>query len=296
MKPSPTLTAAARPSGLHWQRVVLLLALLLFALFFLTPLYVMVSTSLKSMEEVRNGTLLSLPLSPSLDAWSKAWTTACTGTDCGGLKPFFMNSVFMVVPAVLISTALGALNGYVLTKWRFRGSELLFALLLFGVFMPMQVVLLPMSQVLGQLGIASSVWGLILVHVLAGMPSTTLFFRNYYAGLPDELIKAAKLDGASFWQIFLRIVVPLSTPILVVTLIWQFTSIWNDFLYGVVFSGADSKPITVGLNNLANTSSSVKEYNVDMAAALIAALPTLFVYIVAGKYFVRGLTAGAVKG
>ncbi|WP_435532070.1 carbohydrate ABC transporter permease [Roseateles amylovorans] len=256
----------------------------------------MVSTSLKSMEEVRNGTLLSLPLSPSLDAWSKAWTTACTGTDCGGLKPFFMNSVFMVVPAVLISTALGALNGYVLTKWRFRGSELLFALLLFGVFMPMQVVLLPMSQVLGQLGIASSVWGLILVHVLAGMPSTTLFFRNYYAGLPDELIKAAKLDGASFWQIFLRIVVPLSTPILVVTLIWQFTSIWNDFLYGVVFSGADSKPITVGLNNLANTSSSVKEYNVDMAAALIAALPTLFVYIVAGKYFVRGLTAGAVKG
>ncbi len=291
-----SLSSPARGRGLTAQRLLLWAVLLVFAAFFLAPLYVMLSTSLKSMDEVRNGTLLSLPLSPSLDAWSKAWTSACTGTDCGGLKPFFMNSVLMVVPAVLISTALGAINGYVLTKWRFRGSELLFGLLLFGVFMPMQVVLLPMSQVLGALGIASSVWGLILVHILAGMPSTTLFFRNYYAGLPDELIKAATLDGASFWQIFWRIVVPLSTPILVVTLIWQFTSIWNDFLYGVVFSGADSKPITVGLNNLANTSSSVKEYNVDMAAALIAALPTLVVYVVAGKYFVRGLTAGAVKG
>lgn len=278
------------------QRWALFAALGLFALFFLAPLYVMVSTSLKSMDEIRNGTLLSLPLAPSLDAWSKAWSSACTGTDCGGLRPFFMNSVLMVVPAVAISTLLGALNGYVLSKWRFRGSELMFALLLFGVFMPMQVVLLPMSQVLGALGLASSVWGLILIHVLAGMPTTTLFFRNYYAGLPDELIKAATLDGASFWQIFVRIVLPLSTPILVVTLIWQFTAIWNDFLYGVVFSGADAKPITVGLNNLANTSSSVKEYNVDMAAALIAALPTLFVYVVAGKYFVRGLTAGAVKG
>jgi glucose/mannose transport system permease protein len=207
-----------------------------------------------------------------------------------------MNSIAMVVPAVLISTVLGALNGYVLSKWRFRGSELVFGLMLFGVFMPMQVVLLPMSQVLGWLGLSTSVWGLVLVHVLAGMPSTTLFFRNYYVGLPDELVKAAMIDGAGFWRIFWRIVLPLSTPILVVTLIWQFTQIWNDFLYGVVFTGAEAKPVTVGLNNLANTTANVKEYNVDMAAAMIAALPTLAVYIIAGKYFVRGLTAGAVKG
>ncbi|BAL94931.1 carbohydrate ABC transporter permease [Rubrivivax gelatinosus] len=278
------------------QRALLWALLLLFAAWFLTPLYVMLTTSLKDMDQVRAGSLLSLPTSPSLEAWARAWSSACTGTDCGGLKPFFMNSVLMVVPAVLVSTAIGSVNGYVLSKWRFRGSETMFALMLFGVFMPMQVVLLPMSQVLGWLGIASSIWGLILVHVVAGIPSTTLFFRNYYVGLPDELIKAAMLDGAGFWKIFTRIVLPLSTPILVVTLIWQFTNIWNDFLYGVVFSGADSKPVTVGLNNLANTSSSVKEYNVDMAAALIAALPTLFVYVVAGKYFVRGLTAGAVKG
>ena len=278
------------------QRAMVWAALLAFAAFFLMPLYVMVATSLKSMDEIRSGNLLSLPSAPSLVAWAKAWSTACTGVDCGGLRPFFMNSVLMVVPAVLVSTAAGALNGYVLSKWRFRGSELLFALMLFGVFMPIQVVLLPMSQVLGWLGLASSVGGLILVHVVGGLPSTTLFFRNYYVGVPDELVKAAMLDGAGFWRIFWRIVMPLSAPIVVVTLIWQFTNIWNDFLYGVVFSGADSKPITVGLNNLANTSSSVKEYNVDMAAALIAGLPTLAVYVVAGKYFLRGLTAGALKG
>ncbi|MEY5100246.1 MAG: hypothetical protein RJA36_2965 [Pseudomonadota bacterium] len=281
---------------LNLHRLLLWGALLIFAAWFLTPMYVMLTTSLKDAEQLRAGNLLSLPTAPTLDAWSKAWSSACTGVQCEGLKPFFWNSVAMVVPAVLTSTLLGSLNGYVLSKWKFRGSETLFAFMLFGVFMPMQVVLLPMSQVLGWLGIASSLWGLIFVHVLAGIPSTTLFFRNYYVGLPDELIKAAMLDGATFWQIFRRIVLPLSTPILVVTLIWQFTNIWNDFLYGVVFSGADSKPITVGLNNLANTSSSVKEYNVDMAAALIAALPTLIVYIVAGKFFVRGLTAGAVKG
>ena len=281
---------------LNLHRLLLWAVLLLFAAWFLAPLYVMLVTSLKDAEQVRNGHLLSLPPAPTLASWGKAWDSACTGIECRGLQPYFWNSVLMVVPAVVVSTLLGSLNGYVLSKWKFRGSETMFAFMLFGVFMPMQVVLLPMSQVLGWLGIASSVWGLMAVHIVAGIPSTTLFFRNYYVGLPDELIKAAQLDGASFWQIFWRIVIPLSTPILVVTLIWQFTNIWNDFLYGVVFSGADSKPITVGLNNLANTSSSVKEYNVDMAAALIAALPTLFVYVVAGKYFVRGLTAGAVKG
>jgi glucose/mannose transport system permease protein len=281
---------------MSWHRIALWSVLLLFAAFFLLPLYVMLATSLKDMDQVRGGHLLSLPTDPTFAAWAKAWGSACTGIDCGGLRPFFLNSVAMVVPAVAVSTAIGAVNGYVLSKWRFRGSETLFALLLFGVFMPMQVVLLPMSQVLGWLGIASSIWGLILVHVVAGLPSTTLFFRNYYIGVPDELVKAATIDGAGFWQIFWRIVLPLSTPILTVTTIWQFTNIWNDFLYGVVFSGADSKPVTVGLNNLANTSSSVKEYNVDMAAAMIAGLPTLLVYVIAGKYFVRGLTAGAVKG
>ena len=278
------------------SRGLLYLVLLLAALFFVAPLYVMLATSLKDAEQIRQGNLLSLPASLSLDAWSMAWSSACTGVDCRGLQPYFWNSVRMAVPAVLLSTAWGAVNGYVLSHWKFRGSELLFGLLLFGVFMPFQVVLLPMSQVLGALGLSSSIAGLIIVHCLAGVAGTTLFFRNYYAAIPKELISAARLDGAGFWRIFWRIVLPLSTPILMVTLIWQFTNIWNDFLFGVSFSGADSKPVTVGLNNMANTSSSVKSYNVDMAAAVIAALPTMLVYVLAGQYFVKGLTAGAVKG
>ena len=264
--------------------------------FFLLPLCAMLVTSFKGAEEIRSSALLALPRGLDGSAWSTAWQSACTGVDCNGLRPFFWNSVAMAVPAVLISTVWGALNGYVLSLWKFRGSDALFGLLLFGVFMPFQVVLLPMSQVLGWLGLSSSIGGLVLVHCLAGLAGTTLFFRNYYAAIPQELVNAARMDGAGFWQIFWRIVLPLSTPIVMVALIWQFTNIWNDFLFGVVFSGTESKPITVGLNNLANTSSSVKAYNVDMAAAIIAGLPTMVVYVLAGKFFVRGLTAGAVKG
>ncbi len=270
--------------------------LLVAAFFFLAPLYVMLATSFKDAEQIRSGNLLSLPTSLNFESWTLAWSTACTGVDCRGLKPYFWNSVLMAVPAVLISTAWGAINGYVLSMWKFKGSDLLFGFILFGVFMPFQVVLLPMSQVLGFLGLSSSVAGLVLVHCLAGMAGTTLFFRNYYTAIPRELVNAARMDGAGFWRIFYRIVIPMSTPILMVTLIWQFTNIWNDFLFGVAFSGADSKPITVGLNNMANTTSSVKNYNVDMAAAIIAGLPTMLVYVLAGQYFVKGLTAGAVKG
>ena len=270
--------------------------LALATVFFLLPLYAMLVTSFKDAEQIRSSSLLALPAGLDWTAWGVAWQSACTGVDCNGLRPFFWNSVAMAVPAVLISTLWGALNGYVLSLWKFRGSDVLFGLLLFGVFMPFQVVLLPMSQVLGMLGLSSSITGLVLVHCLAGLAGTTLFFRNYYAAIPKELVNAARMDGASFFQIFWRIVLPLSTPIIMVTLIWQFTNIWNDFLFGVVFSGTDSKPVTVGLNNLANTSSSVKAYNVDMAAAIIAGLPTMVIYVLAGKFFVRGLTAGAVKG
>jgi glucose/mannose transport system permease protein len=278
------------------SRMAVYAVLLIAALFFLAPLYVMLATSFKDAEQIRSGNLLSLPTSLNVESWTLAWSTACTGVDCRGLQPYFWNSVLMAVPAVLISTAWGAINGYVLSMWKFKGSDLLFGFILFGVFMPFQVVLLPMSQVLGFLGLSSSIAGLVLVHCLAGMAGTTLFFRNYYTAIPRELVNAARMDGAGFWRIFYRIVIPMSTPILMVTLIWQFTNIWNDFLFGVAFSGADSKPITVGLNNMANTTSSVKSYNVDMAAAIIAGLPTMLVYVLAGQYFVKGLTAGAVKG
>jgi glucose/mannose transport system permease protein len=265
-------------------------------LYYLMPLFVMVTTSLKSLAEIRSGHLLALPKEVIFDAWVKAWGSACTGVRCGGMKGYFWNSVRFVVPAVVISTAIGAFNGYVLTMWRFKGSDLLFSLLMIGCFIPFQVVLLPMAQTLGWLGIANSTTGLVFVHVVYGLAFTTLFFRNFYVSVPEELVKAAKIDGAGFFRIFWRIILPLSIPIIVVSIIWQFTQIWNDFLFGVVFSSGERQPITVALNNLVNTSTGVKEYNVDMAAAIIAALPTLFVYVVAGKYFVRGLTAGAVKG
>ena len=278
------------------SRIVIYGLLGLISIIYIVPFLVVFLNSFRTNAEIGALGLISLPQSFRLDAWPQAWSDFCIGGQCDGVARYFWNSVAMAVPAVLISTVWGALNGYVLSLWKFRGSDTLFGLLLFGVFMPFQVVLLPMSQVLGWLGLSSSITGLVLVHCLAGLAGTTLFFRNYYAAIPKELVNAARMDGASFWQIFWRIVLPLSTPIVMVTLIWQFTNIWNDFLFGVVFSGTESKPITVGLNNLANTSSSVKAYNVDMAAAIIAGLPTMVIYVLAGKFFVRGLTAGAVKG
>jgi len=278
------------------SRVLIYILLAFAVMFYLLPLAVMLITSLKDLDEIRTGTLLSLPKALNFDAWGKAWGTACTGVSCEGLKGYFWNSVLIVVPAVIISTVLGALNGYVLTKWKFWGSNLFFGMLLIGTMIPFQVVLLPMARTLGFLGLAGTTWGLIMVHIIYGLAFTTLFFRNYYVSIPNELVNAARIDGAGFWLIFRRIILPVSIPIIVVSVIWQFTQIWNDFLFGVVYSSGGEQPITVALNNLVNTSTGVKEYNVDMAAAIIAALPTLLVYVVAGKYFVRGLTAGAVKG
>ena len=282
-------------SGRLW-RVLLYTTLIVFAVFYLLPLFVMLVTSFKSLDEIRQGNMLALPLQWTLEPWFKAWGTACVGLTCEGLNGYFWNSIKMVVPAVTISTILGALNGYVLTKWRFRGHQWVFALMLFGCFIPFQIVLIPMSQVLGKLGIAGDTSGLVLVHVTYGIGFSTLFFRNYYEAFPNELVKAAMIDGAGFFRIFWRIMLPSSGPIIVVTVIWQFTNIWNDFLFGASFAAGEGAPMTVALNNLVSSSTGVKEYNVHMAAAIIAAFPTLLVYVVAGRYFVRGLMAGSVKG
>ncbi|MDJ0912286.1 MAG: carbohydrate ABC transporter permease [Desulfobacterales bacterium] len=295
------MSSASSPSsnqsaGAIIGRMVVYGILIIAAVYFLIPLFVMMITSIKTMADIRTGNLISLPREVTLDAWKTAWNSACIGVACNGIKGYFWNSVRMVIPAVAISTILGAINGYVFSKWRFKGSEVFFSLLLVGCFIPFQVILLPMARTLGQFGISQSLVGLIFVHVVYGLAFTTLFFRNFYVSIPDELVKAARIDGAGFFRIFWRILLPLSKPIFVVCIIWQTTQIWNDFLFGVVFSTGDTQPITVALNNLVNTSTGVKEYNVDMAAAIIAAIPTLLVYIVAGKYFLRGLTAGAVKG
>jgi glucose/mannose transport system permease protein len=278
------------------SRVVIYAALILFALYFLFPLYVMLSTSFKDLDQLRTGNLLTPPTHFTFAPWVKAWSQSCTGVRCDGMEPFFMNSVRMVIPAVLISSIVGAFNGYVLTHWRFRGADAVFTMLLVGCFIPFQAILLPMARLQGYFGLANTTTGLVLVHVVYGIAFTTMFFRNFYVSIPAELVKAARIDGAGFFTIFTKILLPVSLPIFMVCLIWQFTQIWNDFLFGIVFSGVDSMPITVALNNLVNTSTGVKEYNVDMAGAIIAALPTLLVYMIAGRYFVRGLTAGAVKG
>ncbi|WP_211596267.1 carbohydrate ABC transporter permease [Paracoccus aestuariivivens] len=288
------IATAAGPSRMN--RVVIYGLLAIFAAIYLTPLFVMLTTSFKSLDEIRGGDILALPAHPTTKPWVKAWGSACIGVTCDGIKGYFWNSLRMVVPAVLISTALGALNGYVLTKWRFRGHKIVFGMMLFACFIPFQSVLIPMARVLGQLGLSNSTAGLVLVHVVYGLGFTTLFFRNYYEAFPDELVQSAQMDGAGFFTIFWRILLPSSAPIIVVCVIYQFTNIWNDFLFGVSFASGESAPMTVALNNLVASSTGVKEYNVDMAAAVIAALPTLIVYVLAGRYFMRGLMAGAVKG
>ena len=278
------------------SRIFIYLILIIFAIYYLLPLYVMLVNSLKPLEEIRGGGMLNLPIVWSLDSWRSAWSSAQIGVDPSGLRPYFWNSISMVVPAVLLSTILGSLNGYVLTKWQFRGHGIVFGLLLLSCFIPFQIVLIPMAKLLGVFGLAGTTAGLVLVHLVYGVGFTTLFFRNYYSAFPTEIVKAAQIDGAGFFRIFWRILLPSSGPIIVVTVIWQFTNIWNDFLFGASFADFDSIPMSVALNNLVNSSTGVKEYNVHFAGAILAALPTLVVYIVSGRYFVRGLMAGAVKG
>ncbi len=276
-------------------RLGIYVALTAFALYYLIPFAVVVLNSFRNLDDIARNGLLSFPISFSLAHWSVVWNSYCVSGGCHGIAPFFYNSLEIALPATLISTMLGAVNGYVLSKWRFRGSELLFLLITLGVFMPGQIVLLPWAITLGRLGLTNTIGGLVLIHCVQGLSFATLFCRNYYVNVPDELIKAARIDGAGFWRIFRRIVLPLSPPILIVTVIWQFTGIWNDFLFGVTFSSGEHQPITAALIGLAASGTAVHEYNVESAAVLIGALPPLLIYLLGGRYFVRGLTQGAVK-
>ena len=277
-------------------RAALYAVLILFAVYYLLPLFVMLVNSVKTLDEIRGGNMMSFPEMFTIEPWLTAWSEAQIGVEPTGLRPYFINSIVMAVPAVVLSTVVGALNGYVLTKWHFRGATIIFGLLLFSCFIPFQIVLIPMARILGLLDVAGTTTGLILVHFVYGIGFTTLYFRNYYAAFPTELVRAAQIDGAGFFQIFWRIMLPSSGPIIAVSFIWQFTNIWNDFLFGASFASGGGAPMTVALNNLVNSSTGVREYNVHFAGAIMAAAPTLLVYIVAGRYFVRGLMAGSVKG
>lgn len=270
--------------------------LLTAAVFFLAPLYIMVVTSLKTMDEIRLGNLFALPLNFSWDAWRAAWSEACTGVSCEGVRGGFWNSVLIVVPSTVFPILIGAVNGYALSFWRPKGANYLFGTLMLGAFIPVQVMIYPMVKILAAVGLYSSLAGIVAVHIVFSMPVMTLLFRNYYASIPLELFKAARVDGGGFWRIFLQLMLPMSTPIVVVAAILQITGVWNDYILGLVFAGRDNLPMTVQLNNVINTTTGERLYNVNMAATILTSLVPLGVYFISGRWFVRGIAAGAVKG
>ena len=287
--PKPTKVISPRNIMLYGTLIVV-------ALYYLLPLYVMVVTSLKGMPEIRVGNIFAPPLEITFQPWIKAWAEACTGLNCDGLSRGFWNSVQITVPSVIVSIAIASVNGYALANWRFKGAQIFFTILIFGSFIPYQVMLYPIVILLREIGLYGSLTGLVIVHSIFGMPILTLLFRNYFTSLPEELFKAARVDGASFWGIYFRIMLPMSLPILVVAVILQVTGIWNDFLFGTVYTKPDIWPMTVQLNNIVNSTQGVKEYNVNMAATILTGLVPLVIYFVSGKLFVRGIAAGAVKG
>jgi glucose/mannose transport system permease protein len=275
-----------RPLRLSWGRTLIYVVMVGFAAFYLLPVYLLLITAFKSFSEVSLSRMWDLPQGLAFESFGRAWEV---------LQSSFANSVSMVVPATIISCLLGSLNGYVLSKWKFRGSDILFSMILFGMFIPYQSILVPLVEVLRELGLYGTIPGLVLVHVVYGIPITTLIFRNYYAGVPTELLEAGKIDGTDFFGLYWHVVLPLSIPGFVVVAIWQFTSIWNEFLFGLIITNDPQKnPVTVALQNLSG--SQYTQWNVQMAGALLVALPTLVVYIFLGRYFLRGLLAGSLKG
>ncbi len=264
--------------------------------YYLLPLYIMIITSLKDMDQIRGGNAFELPIGPDFEAWVKAWSSACTGLNCDGLSRGFWNSFQILVPSVVISILIASVNGYALANWPFRWSNIFFTILIFGAFIPYQVMIYPIVIILRELGLYTKLTGLVMVHSIFGMPILTLLFRNYFTSVPEELFKAARVDGAGFWGIYFKIMVPMSLPIFVVAIILQVTGIWNDFLFGVIYTKAENYPMTVQLNNIVNSVQGTKEYNVNMAATILTGLVPLVVYFISGKLFVRGIAAGAVKG
>lgn len=296
------ITDFSGPSGpkpkkrLSGRNIMIYGTLLLVAIYYLLPLYVMVVTSLKGMPEIRLGNVFAPPVEVTFEPWVKAWAEACTGLNCDGLSRGFWNSVRILIPSVVISIAIASVNGYALANWRFKGADIFFTILIFGAFIPYQVMIYPIVIILRELGLYTKLGGLIMVHTIFGMPILTLLFRNYFTSIPEELFKAARVDGAGFWGIYFRIMLPMSLPIFVVAMILQVTGIWNDFLFGVIYTKPDNYPMTVQLNNIVNSVQGVKEYNVNMAATILTGLVPLVVYFISGKLFVRGIAAGAVKG
>lgn len=285
-----------RPYRLQPARIGVYVFLFSAALFFLMPLYIMLVTSFKTMDEIRLGNIFALPVRITVEPWVTAWTSACTGVSCEGIRGGFWNSLMITLPSTALPILLGALNGYALSFWRPRGANLLFGVLMLGAFIPVQVMMFPLVRILATLGLFSSLPGIVTIHIIFSMPVMTLLFRNYYLSIPQELFKAARIDGGGFLRIFVQLMLPMSTPIIVVAAIMQVTGVWNDYILGLVFAGRDNLPMTVQLNNVINTTTGTRLYNVNMAATILTSLVPLTIYFVSGRWFVRGIAAGAVKG
>jgi len=280
---------------MKWTRLIVYAALIVLAILFLVPLGVVIVNSLRSNQEIAATSLIAWPTQVVFSNYAQAWNKFCMAEHCWGIEPYMLNSLTLTIPATIISTLLGALAGYSISLWRFRGDQFVFAVVTLGIFLPEQMKLIPWVVVLRDLSLMNTIAGLVLIHTVQGMSFTTLFCRNYYVGIPQDLLKAARIDGAGFFRIFWRIILPLSPPILIVTVIFQFTGIWNEFLYGVTFTSGGQQPVTAALIALSAAITSEPMYGEQSAAVLIAALPTLLVYLFGGRYFLRGLTAGAVK-
>ena len=293
---APSRPAKSRKRLLTPARIGIYAFLVSTSAFFLLPLYVMVVTSLKTAPEVRQALMFAWPASPQFGNWAEAWSTACIAMACEGIQGGFMNSVRLVVPATILSVFLGALNGYALSFWRSKWGNFLFGIMLLGAFVPFQVMIYPLVAWFRLGGFYNTYWAILLVHCIFGMPVLTLLFRNYYVAVPAELFKAARIDGGGFWRIFFQLMLPMATPMIIVAVILQVTGIWNDFLFGLIFAGRDNYPMTVQLNNLVNTTFGERRYHIDMAATILTSMVPLLVYFFSGRWFVRGIAAGAVKG
>jgi glucose/mannose transport system permease protein len=290
------------------HRVAVVAFLTMAAAFFCVPLYVILVTSFKTMEQVRFGEIFSLPQPFTLAAWHYAWLEACSGMACGGISRGFVNSLWILFPSLAMTISLAAVTGYALALWNVRWANGLLFVLFVCAFVPFQIIMyplivmagpgvpIPFSSLKAGLGVYGTTFGIAVVHTVLSLPILTLIFRNFFRGIPNEITAAAMIDSGSFWRIFLEIVLPMSGNILIVVLILMITGIWNDFLVGLTFGGQDSQPMTVMLNNIAYTTTGETNYPVNMAAALLTAAPPLIIYFVLGKFFVQGITAGAIKG
>jgi glucose/mannose transport system permease protein len=290
------LAAVTRRRRVRPHRLVMFVFLAMAALFFCVPLYVILANSFKTMDEIRNSQIFAWPAIFTLDAWKYAWLQACSGTRCDGLSAGFVNSVMILIPSLVLSISIALVTGYAMALWKVRWANSLLFVMFICAFVPFQIIMYPLIKMTAFLSIYGTTFGIAVVHAILGLPILTLIFSNYFRGIPAELTAAAMIDSGSFWKIFLQIVLPMSGNIIIVALILQITGIWNDFLIGITFGGNDSQPMTVILNNMTQTTMTGTMYNVDMAGALLTAAPPLLLYFLLGKFFIQGITAGALKG